>query len=93
MPQGASSKELRPELNVLKPKVSPWEPVKFRMRLVSTSRWLIVYIFFTHSFLFFFSGTGQGGGAFESCAVTEGVVPECQSLFSFWSLLYFILYL
>ena len=27
------------------------------------------------------SGVGRGGGAFESCAVTEGVVPERQSIF------------
>ena len=31
-------------------------------------------------YLFFCSGAGRGGGAFESYAVTEEVVPERQSL-------------
>ena len=52
------------------------------MRREPTSRWLTKYNFYTHSFLpSFLSGVGRGGGALESCAVTEGVVPERQSLF------------
>ena len=47
-----------------------------------TSRWLTEYNFYTHSYLLFLSGAGRDGGTFESCAVTEGVVPERQSLFS-----------
>ena len=51
------------------------------MRREPTSRWLTEYNFYTHSFLLFLSGVGRGGGVFESCAVTEGVVPERQSIF------------
>ena len=41
---------------------------------------LLSIIFILIPFTLFFSGAGRGGGAFESCAVTEEVVPERQSL-------------
>ena len=63
------------------------------MRFEHTSRLLTKY-FYTHPFpLSFFKCSqvvGQGCRAFESYAVTEGVVLECQSIFIFESL-YFVL--
>ena len=57
------------------------------MRREPTSRWLTEYNFYTHSILLFLSGACRSGGAFESCAVTEEVVPERSTFSVFWSLL------
>ena len=48
---------------------------------------------FQFFFLKYSQVAGRGGGTFKSCAVTKGVVPECQFIFRFWSSLYFFLYL
>ena len=92
-----SPNRIRPEPDVLKSMRNSWEYVQSRMRREPTSRWLTEYNFYTHpSFLSIFrcsQATDQGGGVFESCAVTEGVILECQSVFAFWSLFYSILYL
>ena len=80
-----SPKGIRPKPDVLEPIRSPWEPLKLGMRWETISRRLTEFDFYTHpSFPIFFKclqTTGRDGGAFKSCAITKGIVPERQFVF------------